>query len=197
MKLRWFGRISVVLFTVTMSAMSIRAEGPTSAETPQAKAAAAQAKAEAAQAEAQAAEARAQAARAQAARAKAEAAAAAAAARPAALPMPAVERLANMTPEQRQKILERIAPARREKIEIQLAKLDQLPPEQRAQLLQRYEMFQGLPQDRQVAIRLELQMLRKMSTPRLRERFSSPEFQQSYTADEQKILRESLARQVP
>ena len=74
--------------------------------------------------------------------------------------------------------------------------MDQLPPEQRAQLLQRYDQFQSLPKDRQAAVRDELQTLRKLPTPKLKERINSPEFQQSYSPDEQRILKDSLLRKV-
>jgi len=119
-----------------------------------------------------------------------------AAQRPPALPTPALQRLANMTPEQREKALSKLTPERREKIETQLGKLDKLPADQRSQLLQRYDQFQGLPRDRQAAVRGELQALRKLPTPQLRERLNSPEFQQSYSPEEQRILKESLIRKV-
>lgn len=116
--------------------------------------------------------------------------------RPPALPTPALQRLANMTPAQRQKALERLPPERRARIEQQLSKLDQLSPEQRARLLQRYDEFQGLPRDRQAAVRSELQTLRRLPTPQLRQRLNSPEFQQKFSPEEQRLLRESLVRQV-
>jgi len=116
--------------------------------------------------------------------------------RPPALPGPALQRLSQMTPEQRQKALARLPPERRARIEEQLNRLEKLPPDQRARLLQRYDEFQGLPRDRQAAVRSELQALRKLPTPRLRERLNSPEFQQNFSPEEQRLLRESLVRQV-
>lgn len=68
--------------------------------------------------------------------------------RPPALPTPVLQRLAQMTPEQRQKALARLAPERRARLEQQLNKLDQLPPDQKASVLERYDAFQGLPRDR-------------------------------------------------
>jgi hypothetical protein len=119
-----------------------------------------------------------------------------AAQRPPALPTPALQRLANMTPEQRQKALSRLPPDRRDRVEDQLGKLDRLPADQRAKLLQRYDEFQGLPRDRQATVRSELQALRKLPTPQLRERLNSPEFQEKFSPEEQRLLRESLVRQV-
>lgn len=119
-----------------------------------------------------------------------------AAPRPPALAGPALQRLANMSPEQRQKALSRLPPERRGRIEEQLNRLGNLPPDQRAKLLQRYDEFQGLPRDRQAAVRSELQALRKLPTPQLRQRLNSPEFQQNFSPEEQRLLRESLVRQV-
>jgi hypothetical protein len=112
--------------------------------------------------------------------------------RPPALPTPVLQRLAQMTPEQRQKALARLPPERRERVEQQLSKLDQLPPEQKARVLERYDAFQGLPRDRQGAVRAELQALRKMPVPQRRLRLNSPEFEQSFSPEEQRLLRESF-----
>ena len=49
-----------------------------------------------------------------------------------------------------------------------------------------------MPQDRQDAVRLELQSLRALP-PRLRQRrLVSPGFQREYSPEEQRLLRESL-----
>jgi len=117
--------------------------------------------------------------------------------RPPALPGPALQRLAQMTPQQRQKALSRLPPERRARIEEELDRLEKLPPDQRARLLQRYDEFQGLPRDRQAAVRSELQALRKLPTPQLRDRLNSPEFKQQFSPEEQRLLRESLIRQFP
>jgi len=111
---------------------------------------------------------------------------------PKGIPGPAVQRLMNMTPEQREKALARLPPERRAQIEQRLNRLAQLPPEQRAELQQRYQAFQSLPRDRQDAVRLELQSLRALP-PRLRQRrLSSPGFHREYSPEEQRLLRESL-----
>jgi Protein of unknown function (DUF3106) len=112
--------------------------------------------------------------------------------RPPALPTRVLERLAQMTPEQRQKALARLPPERRERVEQQLNRLDQLPPDQKAQVLERYDAFQGLPRDRQAAVRAELQALRKMAFARRRARLNSPEFEQTFSPEEQRLLRESF-----
>jgi hypothetical protein len=111
---------------------------------------------------------------------------------PKGIPGPAVQRLLNMTPEEREKALARLPPERRAQIEQRLNRLAQLPPEQRAELQQRYQEFQSLPKDRQEAVRLELQSLRALP-PRLRQRrLNSPGFQREYSPEEQRLLRQSM-----
>jgi hypothetical protein len=111
---------------------------------------------------------------------------------PKGIPGPAVQRLLNMTPAERERALARLPPDRRAQIEQRLNRLAQLPPEQRAELQQRYQAFQSLPRDRQDAVRLELQSLRALP-PRLRQRrLSSPGFQREYSPEEQRLLRESM-----
>lgn len=112
--------------------------------------------------------------------------------RPPALPTPVLQRLSQMTPEQRQKALARLPPERRVRVEEQLARLDALPPEQKANVLERYDLFQGLPRDRQGAVRAELQSLRKMTVPQRRARLNSPEFAQNFSPEEQRVLKESF-----
>ena len=112
--------------------------------------------------------------------------------RPPALPTPVLQRLAQMTPEQRQKALARLAPERRARLEQQLNKLDQLPPDQKASVLERYDAFQGLPRDRQGAVRAELQALRKLPVKQRRARLNSSEFEQNFSPEEQRLLRESF-----
>ena len=116
--------------------------------------------------------------------------------RPAPLPPRALERFQKMTPEQRQRALERLPPDRRARIEEQLRRLQNLPPDQRQQLQERYQRFQSLPRDRQIAVRTELQSLRQMPPAERRARVNSPEFQETYSPQEQRLLRESLGMRV-
>jgi hypothetical protein len=92
---------------------------------------------------------------------------------PKGIPGPAVQRLLNMTPEEREKALAQLPPERRAQIEQRLNRLAQLPPEQRAELQQRYQEFQSLPKDRQ-------------------RRLNSPGFQREYSPEEQRLLRQSM-----
>jgi hypothetical protein len=104
----------------------------------------------------------------------------------------ALDRWEKMTPEQRQRALDRMPPERRAQMEERLNRLEQLPPEQKEQLKQRYREFQALPRDRQDAVRLEIQALRSMRPAARIARVNSPAFQRQYSPDEQKILKQSL-----
>jgi uncharacterized protein DUF3106 len=103
-----------------------------------------------------------------------------------------LERLSQMSPEDRETQLSRLPPQRRQLIERRLNRYMQLSPEQRQRLRERYEAFEKLPVDRQDALRDELQYLRSLRPVLRRQRLNSPELQQSFSPDEQRLLRESL-----
>jgi len=94
-----------------------------------------------------------------------------------------------MTPEQREKALENLAPERRQQIQKQLERLDQLSPEQRQELDRRFETLQRFPPARQRAVRQELQDLRKMPLAERRARLHSGEFSQQFSPEEQDLIR--------
>ena len=52
-----------------------------------------------------------------------------------------IERLNRMTPEQRQRTLDRLPPERREKVERRLEKFNALPPEVKSRLREEYQEF--------------------------------------------------------
>src|SRR5436190_18557983 len=60
-----------------------------------------------------------------------------------------IERLNRMTPEQRQRALDRLPPERREKVERRLENFNALPPEEKDRLRQQYQAFQKLPPEKQ------------------------------------------------
>src|SRR2546423_2571644 len=61
----------------------------------------------------------------------------------------ALERWSRMTPEQRSRALDRVPPERRQKVEEQLERYQNLTPEQREQLRFRAQMFSQLPPEKQ------------------------------------------------
>jgi hypothetical protein len=109
------------------------------------------------------------------------------------LPAPQLQRLMQMTPEQRERALSRLPPEQRQDVENRLNQFERqfqrLPPEQQAALQQRYEAFSKLPQDRRTAIRQELQQLRTMTPAQRADRLNSDDARQSFSPDELSILR--------
>src|SRR5262245_26492977 len=117
-----------------------------------------------------------------------------------------VDKWNRMTPDERQKALEKLPPERRQKIEQQLNRYNNLSPEERRQLRNRYQMFNQLPpekqnqarrlfrlfgelpQERQGMVRGEFETLRAMPEADRRARMNSDEFRNKYNSREQKIL---------
>lgn len=117
-----------------------------------------------------------------------------------------LERWNEMSPEERQKRLERLPPERRRQIEERLAEYRSMTPDQREQLRMRVETFSLLspekqaqarrlfhrftllPQERQQPLRDEFQRLRDVSEAERRARMSSEDFRKSYTPHERRLL---------
>lgn len=113
-----------------------------------------------------------------------------------------LEQFKNMTPEQRERELEKLPPDRREKLQRQLQTYDNLSPAQREQVdwfthlpperqnsvRKAFKSFQNSSPERQQAMREELTRLRAMPEADRNARISSPEFRQQYRNNEQQIL---------
>jgi Protein of unknown function (DUF3106) len=122
--------------------------------------------------------------------------------------------LLGMTPEQRERALEKFPPERQEQIRERLAKLDARPPQQQQRLIQRYQMFASLPQDKQLLVRAqtqaynqmpqerkdvvgpELVRLSRMPEDKREARLASENFKSKFTPAEQKML-EDISRYLP
>jgi hypothetical protein len=89
------------------------------------------------------------------------------------LPAPAVERLLQMSPEDRERALSRLTPERRQQVEQRLDRLQQLSPEQRQRLQDVYPAFSNLRPARQQAVRQEIQQLRQMRPVERKDRLNS------------------------
>lgn len=109
------------------------------------------------------------------------------------LPVPQLQRLMQMSPEQRERALAQLPPDRRAEVEQRLGQLDKqfqrLPPEQQAALQERYQSFNKLPQERRTAIRAELQQLRTMRPVDRAARLNGDEVKQNFSPEELSILR--------
>ena len=77
-----------------------------------------------------------------------------------------IERLNRMTPEQRQRFLDRLPPQRRERVERRLENFNSLSADAKAKLREQYQEFQKLPTERQNAIRRSFRQLNALSEDR-------------------------------
>ena len=79
-----------------------------------------------------------------------------------------VQRLLQMTPEQRERAMEKLAPPRREQILRRLQQFDRLPQPERERQLRLGQMFAKLPPDRQELVRRQIQAFNQMPGGRRR-----------------------------
>ncbi|MBI3282067.1 MAG: DUF3106 domain-containing protein [Acidobacteria bacterium] len=126
----------------------------------------------------------------------------------------AFERLRKMPPAQRQRVLEKLPPERRARLEAELENFNRMPAEQRQKLRKQYEEFRQLPPDQQDAarrlfrrfntlpenrrpvVREEFLRFRTLTPEERRARINSDEFRNKYTRQEQQLL-ENLAKTMP
>jgi hypothetical protein len=127
--------------------------------------------------------------------------------KPAAARLP-VDRWNAMTPEQRDRALQKLPPDRQQKIRDQIARFNSLPEKEQQRLRDRYRRLQQLPPEKQEAVRRELRQfnetpperrrvlaremrqLRGMSEDEQRTRVKSDEFRTRYTPEEQQMLQD-------
>ena len=103
------------------------------------------------------------------------------------LPAPAVERFLQMSPEDRERALAQLTPERRQQVEERINRLQQLPPEQIQRLQDLYPAFLNLRPARRQAVREEIQQLR-LTRPALRkDRLNSDA--RDFSPEEMDILR--------
>ena len=120
----------------------------------------------------------------------------------------ALERLSNMSPEQRRNALrnlpperkkqleqrldvyKQMSPAEKERLADRLGAFSQLPPDQQEQARRLFRRFTAAPVDRQPLLRDELAQLRSLSDPDRRARMNSDEFRTKFNQQEQYLLGE-------
>jgi hypothetical protein len=113
------------------------------------------------------------------------------------VPVDQLQKLLNMSPEDREKNLSKLPPEQRTRAENQLANLDKMSPQQRAQRLEQIRHLETgmakLSPARQVAVNQEMQSIRKLPAGEARRAaINSPEFQKNFTPDEQQLIREQF-----
>ena len=123
-------------------------------------------------------------------------------------PAMAVDRWNAMTPEERQKALDKLPPQRQKEILARIERFNNLPkeeqdrlrrraerlaelsPERRQKVLKQIARFSQLSTDRRQALSHELESLRPLSESERNTRMSSEEFRGHYSADEQAMIRD-------
>jgi len=119
-----------------------------------------------------------------------------------------LERLERMTPEERRRVLNRLPPERRKRVEEGLESFRQLPPSEQERLRNRLERFGELPPERQAAARRlwarfnqlaedrkplvgeEFRVLRQLDDTDRRARINGDEFRSRFTLGEQQLLQD-------
>jgi uncharacterized protein DUF3106 len=104
------------------------------------------------------------------------------------LPAPAVERLLQMSPEDRERALSQLTPERRQQVEQNLNRLQQLSPDQRERLQGVYPAFLNLRPARRQAVRQEIQELRQMRPALRKDRLNGDA--RDFSPEEMDILRQ-------
>ena len=118
----------------------------------------------------------------------------------------ALDRLQRMTPEQRDRWLSTLPPARRERIEKQLGtvanmppaaqnrvrnqleRLNSLPPEKQGQVRRSLRLFNNMPPERKAVVRKEMRRLSAMPDEERQARMNSDQFRNSYSPAEQQMM---------
>ncbi len=119
-----------------------------------------------------------------------------------------VEKFSEMSPEERERVLRNLPEQRRKQVQQNLERYKELTPEQKERLSRQFENFRDLPPDKQqkvrrlfremngmapdrrVAIRREVARLRESSGEERTGRLDSETFKQTYSPEEQRIIRE-------
>jgi hypothetical protein len=126
-----------------------------------------------------------------------------------------LERLERMSPDERQRFLDRLPPGRRAHIEERLRWYETLSPEERRRLRQGFRRFRQMPPERQEEartlfrrfqtfpeprrrmMRMEVFRLRQMEGERRDRRMNSPEFRERFFPREREMIRDLLELVVP
>ncbi|MBK5293145.1 MAG: DUF3106 domain-containing protein [Acidobacteriia bacterium] len=117
-----------------------------------------------------------------------------------------LDRIRNMTPQERKRMLNRLPPDKQRVFEERLDRFQHLTPQEQEKLTSQYEQFQQLPpekkdamrrvfrrfnqqpEERRVILREEMQSLRVLNEEDRRARMNSDEFRNKYNASEQQLL---------
>jgi hypothetical protein len=101
-----------------------------------------------------------------------------------------LEKLLNMSPEEREKALSKLPPAQRQRVQNRLDNLDRMSPEQRERNLERARQLEQLPPERRQAVTKQIQSMNGLSISDQRQILHNPDFNQNFTPQEQEIIRD-------
>ena len=117
-----------------------------------------------------------------------------------------LDRLEAMSPEQRQRLLEKLPPERRQRLEARLKAYESLPQDQRDRLRRQFDTFRALtpeqkedarrlfrhfmqlPPGRRQVLRREANRLSRLPWPKRQALIASPDFEHRYSPEERQIL---------
>ncbi|MSV30317.1 MAG: DUF3106 domain-containing protein [Bryobacterales bacterium] len=119
----------------------------------------------------------------------------------------AVDRWNGMSPEDRERALQRLPPERRKRLQTQIERYNNMPDEERGRLRRHYDQFQRMPPEKQArarelfkelselsperrrTLRRETEALRALSESGRNARFESESFKTRFSEPEQKLIR--------
>jgi hypothetical protein len=125
------------------------------------------------------------------------------------------QRLLQMSPEERERVLAQFPPERQAQIRQRLQRLDSLPKQQQDRVIERYQTFSTLPPEKQALVRRQIQAfnalpddrrqmvgaafqrLRRLPEAERQARMASPAFKSRFSPQEQQILADLSANWPP
>lgn len=122
-----------------------------------------------------------------------------------------IQRLASMSKADRAKAIEKLEPAKRQRIENGLRHIDNLGPAEKQRILDQYRRFASLdpqrkkqlrtaifefhtlPEDRRLLVRKEIDAMHTMSKAQLQQTLNSEQFKTKFTPEERSIIERTQA----
>jgi hypothetical protein len=102
-----------------------------------------------------------------------------------------LQKMLDMSPEDRQKTLAKLPPEQRKNVENRLNALDKMTPEKRAQQLDQTRRLESLPPARRKAVTDEMKTISDLPQGAARRAIiQSPEFQKAFSPEEQQLIRD-------
>jgi hypothetical protein len=119
-----------------------------------------------------------------------------------------IDRWNRMSPEERERELAKLPPARAKEIRQRIRRYNQMHPEEQQALRQRYQTFSQLPAEQQqivrqrwrefrqlspprrIAVRREIDQIRRLPGAERQARLNSEEFRSRFSAPEQQMIRD-------